>query len=155
MRCLSLVLFWPAQTASPATAHPLHTALAEVSYQPDSQAVLIRIRIFRDDLAAVLSSPGDSLPTDSLLSGYARGTLALVNQAGHPVPLSWQGAEHSGDTVLLQLRARLTGGLQRARILVGLLCERFPDQVNIVRATYGSRTVTLLFTRGDGAKPFP
>jgi hypothetical protein len=27
--------------------------------------------------------------------------------------------------------------------------------VNIVRATYGGRTVTLLFTRGDGAKPFP
>jgi hypothetical protein len=135
--------------------HPLHTALAELSYQPDSQSVLIRVRVFSDDLAAAILSPTDSSPTDSALSQYVRGTLALTDQRGRPLPLSWLGAKRTGDTVLLQLRAELNGGLQRARILVAVLWERFPDQVNIVRATYGSRTVTLLFTRADGAKPFP
>jgi hypothetical protein len=152
---LGPALFWPSEPASPAPTHPLHSALTELNYQPDSGAVLIRVRIFADDLAAALPSPTDSSPADSLLSRYARGTLALTDQAGRPLPLSWEGSERTGDTVLLRLRAKVTGGLQRARILVALLWERFPDQVNIVRATYGSRTVTLLFTRGDGAKPFP
>jgi hypothetical protein len=139
----------------PAETHPLHTALTELDYQPDSGAVLIRVRLFTDDLAAALPTATDSSPADSLLSGYARGTLALTDQAGRPLPLIWQGVERTGDTVLLRLRAKLSGGLQRARILVALLWERYPDQVNIVRAAYGGRTVTLLFTRGDGAKPFP
>jgi hypothetical protein len=152
---LGSALFWPREAAPPVTTHPLHTALTELDYQPDSGAVLIRIRLFTDDLAAALSAPTDSSPADSLLSQYARGTLALTDQAGGPLPLIWQGVERTGDTVLLQLRAKLSGGLQRARILVALLWERFPDQVNIVRATYGGHTVTLLFTRGDGAKPFP
>ena len=138
-----------------AGTHPLHTALAELTYQPDSQFVRIRIRVFTDDLTAALSTPIDFSLPDSLLSRYARRTLALTDQAGRPLRLRWEGSEWSGDTVLLQLRAKLTGGLQRARILAALLWERFPDQVNIVRATYGGRTVTLLFTRGDGAKPFP
>ncbi len=136
-------------------AHPLHTALAEISYQPNSPEVLIRVRAFTDDLALAVPNLTDSPAADSLLSRYARGTLALTDQAGRPLPLRWAGAERNGDTVLLQLRATLSGGLQRARILVALLWERFPDQVNIVRATYGRRTVTLLFTRGEGAKPFP
>jgi len=152
---LGSALFWPREAAVPITAHPLHTAFAEVSYQPDSETVAIQIRLFTDDLAAALSVPTDSSPADSLLSRYARGTFALTDQAGRPLPLIWQGVERTGDTVLLQLRAKLSGGLQRARILVALLWERFPDQVNIVRATYGGRTVTLLFTQGDSAKPFP
>jgi uncharacterized protein DUF6702 len=156
MRCLlGSALFLPREATPPVATHPLHSALAELEYQPNSGAILIRVRIFTDDLAAALRTPKDSYPADSLLSGYARGTLALTDQAGHPLPLIWQGVEHTGDTVLLQLRAKLTGGLQSARVLVALLWERFPDQVNIVRATYGGRTVTLLFTRGDGAKPFP
>ena len=152
---LALALLGGSGPLLPSLTHPLHTALAELDYQPDSGAVLIRLRLFTDDLAAALSAPTDSSPADSLLSRYARGTLALTDQAGRPLPLIWQGVERTGDTVLLQLRAKVTGGLQRARILVALLWERFPDQVNIVRATYGGRRVTLLFTRGDGAKPFP
>jgi hypothetical protein len=36
-----------------------------------------------------------------------------------------------------------------------VLCERYPDQVNIVRASYAGRTTTLLFTRGEAAKSLP
>jgi hypothetical protein len=154
MSCLlGSVLFWPREPTPPAANHPLHTALTELSYQADS-GVFIRVRLFNDDLAVALpdlTGPG----TDSLLSRYARGALALTDPAGRPLPLIWQGVERTGDTILLQLRARLGGGLERAHILVALLWERFPDQVNIVRATYSGRTVTLLFTRGESAKPFP
>jgi hypothetical protein len=147
---VALGLLWaPAPSAG---LHPLHSALTEVSYAQDSQAVLIRIRLFADDLTAALSQPPGSPASDSVLSRYVRGTLALSSQTGHPLVLRWQGAERVGDTVLLRLQATLAGGLEHARILPALLWERFPDQVNIVRATYADRTITLLFTRGDAEK---
>ena len=79
----------------------------------------------------------------------------MADRTGRPLRLQWQRAERSGDTILLQLRANLPGGLEHARVLAALLWERFPDQVNILRATYGDRTVTLLFTAGDTAKIIP
>lgn len=156
MRCLlGSALFWPREPTPPVATHPLHTALTELSYQADSGAVLIGVRVFTDDLAAALPDLTDSSPADSLLSRYARGTLSLADRSGRPARLHWLGVERTGDTVLLRLRVELPGGLRHSRIFAGLLWERFPDQVNIVRATYGGRTVTLLFTRGDGAKSFP
>ena len=152
---LALALFWPGASAAPAFAHPLHTALAEITYRPADRSADIRIRVFRDDLAVALSLPTDTVPSDSTLSSYARGSLALAEASGRPLILRWEGTERSGDTVVLHLSATLPDGLQHAEILAALLWEQFPDQVNIVRATYGGRTVTLLFTRGDAAKTFP
>ena len=34
----------------------------------------------------------------------------------------------------------------------GVLCDVFPDQVNIVQVTRKTDKRTVLFTRGDGAK---
>ena len=135
--------------------HPLHSALAEIEYQAESGSVLIRVRAFRDDLAAATSGSSDSLPADSVLSRYVRERLTLSDGNGRQVSLWWQGAHQEGDMVQLELRASLSGGLRHARIRAGLLCERFPDQVNIVRASYDGRTVTLLFTAGDSAKSLP
>jgi hypothetical protein len=129
--------------------------LAEIEYQAKSGSVLIRVRAFRDDLTAATFGSGDSLPADSVLSRYVRERLSLSDSNGRPVSLWWQGAHEEGDMVQLQLRANLGGGLRHASIRAGLLCERFPDQVNIVRASYDGRTVTLLFTAGDSAKSLP
>lgn len=142
--------------SGPAPAsHPLHSALAEIEYQAKSGSVLIRVRAFRDDLTAATSGSGDSLPADSVLSRYVRERLALRDSNGRPVSLWWQGAHQEGDMVQLELQANLDGGLRHASIRAGLFCERFPDQVNIVRASYDGRTVTLLFTAGDSAKSLP
>jgi hypothetical protein len=152
---LALAILWPGAPSAPVFAHPLHTALAEITYQPAERSALIRVRVFRDDLSAALTLPADSVLPDSTLSSYLRGTLALADAGGRPLGLRWEGAERSGDTIILQAAAPMLEGLQHARILAAILWERFPDQVNIVRATYGGRTVTLLFTRGDPAKTFP
>ena len=69
--------------------------------------------------------------------------------------LRWDGATRSGDVVQIRLRGDVPGGLAGARVWIALLCERFEDQVNIVRATYAGRTASLLFTRGDAAKALP
>jgi uncharacterized protein DUF6702 len=144
----------PAPTPIP-VAHPLHTALAELTYRADSQTMVIRIRVFADDLAGAVSGLTEGDPPDSALSRYARGTFALADRSGRPVPLRWEGADHAGDLVLLRLGAALGGGLAGVRVLAALLWERFPDQINIVRASYGGRTTTLLFTRGDTARQLP
>ncbi len=142
--------------SGPAPAsHPLHSALAEIEYHAESGSVLIRVRAFRDDLAAATSGSSDSLPADSVLSRYVRERLTLTDSKDQQLSLRWQGAHQEGDMVQLELRANLGGGLRHARIRAGLLCERFPDQVNIVRASYDGRTVTLLFTAGDSAKSLP
>ncbi len=142
--------------SGPAPAsHPLHSALAEIEYHAESGSVLIRVRAFRDDLAAATSGSSDSLPADSVLSRYVRERLTLSDSKDQQLSLRWQGAHQEGDMVQLELRADLGGGLRHARIRAGLLCERFPDQVNIVRASYDGRTVTLLFTAGDSAKSLP
>ncbi len=57
--------------------------------------------------------------------------------------------------VLLRLRGEVPGGLAGARVTSLLLCERFPDQVNIVRASYGGRTTTVLFLKGEASKGLP
>ena len=49
----------------------------------------------------------------------------------------------------------MPGGLAGARVTSLVLCERFEDQVNVVRAAYAGRTTTLLFTRGETAKALP
>src|SRR3954464_5813017 len=138
-----------------AGAHPLHSTLVESEYQSERESVVIRVRAFSDDLTAAVAVASESSVAHSALSGYVRGTLALTDNAGRPVPLRWQGAQQTGDMMLLQLRAKLEGGLSHAGVLSALLWERFPDQVNIVRASYGGRTETLLFTRGDPAKTLP
>jgi hypothetical protein len=71
------------------------------------------------------------------------------------VPLSWVGAERTGDVILLRLRGQVAGGLAGARVTNLVLCDRYEDEVNVVRATYRGRTETLLFSRGGSAKALP
>lgn len=138
-----------------AVAHPMHTAVAEIAYDAGLGAAAITIRVFADDFgAAVAAAPGSAV-ADSAMSRYVRGTFALRDRAGRALPLRWQGAERAGDVILLRLKAPAPEGLGGARVVSALLCERFEDQVNIVRVTYAGRSVTLLFTRGDASKPVP
>jgi hypothetical protein len=149
------VLLWAGATAQPG-AHPLHTSLAEISYQPDRRLLVIRVRVFADDLSAAIFSAPKEMPPDTLLSRYVRGTFALADPQGRPIQLQWRGAQRVGDTLQLELEARMPEeGPRYVRILHAMLWERFPDQVNIVRASYEGRTATLLFTRGDGGKVLP
>jgi hypothetical protein len=134
--------------------HPMHTAVAEISCVAGSGTAEIRIRVFADDLDAALGE-GSKMPADSAISRYVRGRFALADRAGHPLPLQWVGAEHEGDVVVLYLRVTSALGLAKGKVLSAILAERFEDQVNIVRASYDGSTTTLLFIRGDFAKPLP
>lgn len=133
-------------------AHPMHTAVVEIVQEDAAGSTSVQVRVFADDLRAAVALPANAAAADSAMARYLRGTFALADRHGRPVPLRWQGAELAGDVILLRVRAEVPGGLAGARVTSLLLCERFPDQVNIVRATYGGRATTLLFTPGEVSK---
>lgn len=132
----------------------MHTAVTEVAQQDESGRTSIRIRVYTDDFeAAVALSRGAA--ADSAMARYLRATFALADRGGRPVRLTWAGAERSGDVIVLRLEGTVPGGLAGARVTSLVLCERFQDQVNVVRAAYAGRTETLLFTRGETSKALP
>ena len=138
-------------------AHPMHTTVSEVTQQDVRGHVSIQVRGYVDDFrsAGVESAAAGSAVADSAMARYLRGTFALIDPTGRPVRLAWAGAERSGDVIVLRLRGEVPGGLAGARVTSLVLCERFEDQVNVVRAEYAGRTTTLLFTRGETAKALP
>lgn len=144
------------ETRLPAVrVHPMHTAVVEITYQPTSGLAVIEIRAFRDDFGTTVPSTPSGVAADTTMARYVRRTFHITDRAGRALPLRWEGAEQSGDVVVLKLTAPAPEGLRGSQVLSALLCERFEDQVNIVRASYDGRTTTLLFTRGDGAKALP
>lgn len=135
--------------------HPMHTAVVELAQAPGADAASVQVRLFSDDLHAALALPHDLTAADSTLARYLRGTFQLADRQGRPLPLRWEGAELTDDVTLVRLTAIVPGGLAGARITSLMLCEQFPDQVNIVRASYDDRTTTVLFLRGEGSKRLP
>ena len=125
-----------------AVAHPSHTSTAELVARGDS--VHVAIRIFADDLAGT----GDPRT-------YVAERFAIVDGRGAPLSLEWTGSKRSGDVLVVRLRGRTRGGLSGAAVRHELLMERFPDQVNVVRARYAGRTATLVYLRGAGPKTLP
>jgi uncharacterized protein DUF6702 len=151
-------------------AHPMHTTVTEVVQEDARGPVSIQVRVYLDDLHSAVPPPDGTAgayparagsaaanfgAADSAMARYLRATFALADRAGRPVRLTWVGAEPTGDVILLRLRGEVPGGLAGARVTSLVLCERFEDQVNVVRAEYAGRTTTLLFTRGATAKVLP
>ena len=128
--------------------HPMHASVTELVHDPASKSVAITLRIFADDFSLVGG-------IDSLALPYLRANLTLADVNGRPIPLRWEGGSRSGDVVWLRLRADVPAGLGGLQVRNAILCDRFEDEVNVVRASYGGRTASLLFTRGDRAKALP
>jgi hypothetical protein len=133
-----------------AAMHPMHASVAELVDEPAARSALVTLRVFADDFRAAV--PADR---DSDAEAYVRSHFELRDASGRAIPLRWEGASRSGDVIQLRFRAELRAGLAGVRVRNLILCERFADQVNIVRATSAGRTASLLFTRGDQAKALP
>ena len=132
--------------------HPMHTAVTEIAYDAASMAAVIRIRVFVDDFTAAVHSAPGTAAGDSATARYVTSSFTIVDRTGRRLPLRWQGVDQTGDVLVLRFSAAAPAGLAGGQVASTLLSEQFEDQVNIVRATYGGRTRTLLFTRGEVAK---
>ena len=140
----------------PLGAHPLHTSLAELAYNPSARTVQVSLRVFVDDFSSAVlrgkpAAPDAPVvvPADAAMFRYVTERFTLFDRAGRVVPLSWCGARRVGEQLFLCLRAPAAASPAGGRIRNTLLSELFTDQVNIVQASYGGRRRTLLFTSAD------
>ena len=127
--------------------HPIHSSSALMSFPAGTGRATIVLRVFADDFP-----PGQSrAPVERYLAERFR----LLDQRGTVVPLTLEGLATDGVVMVLTLSAPAPDGLSGGRVWHGVLAEKYPDEVNIVRVRRGGATTSLLFIDGDGAKPLP
>jgi hypothetical protein len=133
--------------------HPLHTTHTEL-HEEAPGVVRIQVRAFSDDLSAAVRGR-EPAADDSSTARYVRSVLELRRLDGRLVPLEWIGIRPVGEISLIALRARIPGRVQDMTIRQAMHLERFPDQVNVVRAVYAGRRITLVFVAGDAPRRLP
>ena len=123
-------------------AHPLHSSSASLT-EAGSGRMTLSVRIFSDDLAAV--APGG----DSAIAAYVRQHVRLITRDGRPVLLDVTTIYIDGALTQVTARVEAPGGLAGLRVQQAVLWERYHDQVNLLRASIGGRSTTMVFSNGD------
>jgi len=151
---LPIALVVIAATARSLDAHPLHTSLAEIVYDPAAKEIRISIRVFIDDLTKASTAYARSRKTSpqTMFVDYARSAFIVADRGGHPIALASCGSKPVGDLMWLCLRAPAPAGLAGMQVTHRVLFDLYADQINIVQASYSGKRISLLFTRGDGLK---
>jgi len=144
------------------SAHPLHTSLAEMIYDPAAKEMRISIRVFVDDLtkasnayaASHRTTRVSSLPLipDAAIIQYARAAFMVADRGGHLLSLASCGNKPVGDLMWVCLRTSVPAGPVGLRVSHKVLFDLYADQINIVQAAYAGKRISLLFTSGDGFK---
>ena len=159
-RLAKLALFLALCVPRGANAHPIHTTLSELATEPDGSLTL-RIRTFADDFSTAVAryvkrqAAANYAVPDSDATRYVGNTVQIVESDGRQVPLRFVSQRRAGDAVFLELRAEAPRRLTGAKVLIVMLFEVHPDQVNVVQASYGAVHHTTLFSRGDAPKKLP
>ena len=141
-----------------AVAHPIHTTVAEVRYDPADRAVRVTLRVFADDFGAAVSRytgvtpAADHRVPSANAFRYVRATFRLGDRSGRLLPLVSCGERWVGEVVLVCLRSPSAKEPRGLTVLSALLFEIHGDQVNIVQTRLGGRRSSLLFTSGDRAR---
>lgn len=149
---LALSLF-----ATTEAAHPLHSTIADVS--ENNGTVRATIRVFADDFgtAVTRSLRGRPVPAgtkwDAAAVAYITSAFTLADRAGRPLSLRSCGVRRSADVYFVCVETTTSAALESLTVRNRILCDVWDDQVNVVQATVVGGRRSLLFTKGDGAKP--
>ena len=146
---LAIVVAMSGTKTEPASAHPLHNSLMEVSQDVGRRSIEVSLRVFADDftMAAKRSSTSDSAQA---LVAYARASLTIADPSGKPIAMGFCGIKHVGEMIWICFRGSDTTGGEGLRVGSRVLFDHFSDQVNLVRVSYSGRAALLMFTPGDG-----
>ncbi|HTE47506.1 MAG TPA: DUF6702 family protein [Gemmatimonadaceae bacterium] len=142
-----------------ADAHPLHTTLTEVTVDRSRHTVRAVVRVFIDDLSAGMARQRGVAPSDSLdvrATMYIESSFAIADAAGKPVALRSCGVRKNHELLWVCVEGAVPGDIRALSIKNSLLCDVFSDQVNIVNLLAfgtGQSGRSVLFTKGDRAKP--
>jgi hypothetical protein len=136
-----------------ASAHPLHTSLTEIAYDPATKQIRIMARIFVDDLSKAAAARAAKNPSKEIaILAYARASLIIADRAGRVMPLASCGGKRVGDLMWLCFQANAPSGAAGLQVADRILFDLYADQINIVQSTYGGKKISMLFTPGDGYK---
>lgn len=141
-----------------AESHPLHTSLAELSFDPRSGVVSLSLRVFVDDFTAASNewSRRTKGPSgNAALVGYSVATFLLYDATDKRVAMISCGGKRVGDLMWLCFRGRMSSALKGATVSSNILFEKYRDQINIVQASSGQTKTSLLFTPGTQPRKLP
>jgi hypothetical protein len=141
-----------------AAPHPIHSTLAEISYDAAARRATVRVRAFADDFGTATERWGRSRPrkavmsSDSLSFEYLSHAISLETAPGQFSALEWCGVEKTGAVLWLCLRAKLDHGLEGVRVADRVLVDLFDDEINIVQIESAGKKASAVFTRKDAGK---
>jgi hypothetical protein len=153
---VALACLLPAQRAF---AHPLHTTLTEITEDRAHGVVRATIRVFVDDFGKSLErrartvAPIGSPVWNSAAVSYAASVFSMSTKSGSPLALRSCGVTRTADVLWICLETTAASGAASLQVRNAMLCDQFEDQVNVVQATYAGSRHSVMFTRGDPAKP--
>lgn len=139
------------------TAHPLHSTITEIS--ATNGAVRATIRVFADDFgtAVARSLKGRTVAAgaawDAAAVAYVSASFTLTDGAGRTLPLRSCGIRRTADLYWVCVESAAPASLATLSVRNRLLCDVWDDQVNVVQANVAGTRRSLLFTKGDAAKP--
>lgn len=143
-------------------AHKFHFTSTVFEYNPASKSYEITVRLFADDIEAVLSRvAGRSIEIDraanaeKLAFQYLKETLRVRGPDLTEIPLRWVGLEVKVATVYAYLEATAPdSGLKDLAIANAIFFDLLPDQVNtvILKDPVHGRPRDLIFKSGDRFK---
>jgi hypothetical protein len=131
-------------TAIAAMAHPIHSSSAAVRWNQRSETAFVTIKAFADDFP-----PGAD---SARVVAYLRDHLTFSSPNGEPARIVVTGVAKRGNVIETEARFGFGTSLVGWRVANRILCERFTDQLNVVRLAGPRDTVTLLFSPGDSPK---
>ncbi|MEP6619606.1 MAG: DUF6702 family protein [bacterium] len=160
-RALAVVVTLAATVGAPTVvdAHPLHSTIAEVVEDHAHGTVRATVRVFLDDFTTAVQKRSRSPVTiasgpqwDAAALAYAVAAFTVTDNSGRAVVLRTCGVRRTSDLLWICLESSTPAG-RTLMVRNSFLCELFDDQVNVVQATVAGARRSLLFTRGDKAKP--
>ena len=146
-----------------AFGHALHQSTAEAEYNPQTKKLEVSLRVFATDLELALirhserivsldKTPAEEL--DPVIQAYLASVFIVKTADGKPAPIEWVGkqtepASRPGDddAVTLFFELLLPSGLHGCELQHTLLCECYPDQINLLHLRDGEMKRELRFLR--------
>jgi hypothetical protein len=141
-----------------ASAHPLHTSIAQIRHDTKSGILVVSLRVFADDFGKAARdyqkslSSSDKRRTLPASGVYALSSFRIADDRGRLVPLETCGEKKVGDLLWLCFKSRPLPLSSSLFVSNRILFEMYSDQINVVQADTGSKQTNRLFTAGTGFK---
>lgn len=129
--------------------HPVHVSVTNVTYQPDSSAFTISIKLFRDDFEANLYhlygtrlnflTGTESNETKTIIEKYINTNFWLIanKQQDSKQNLKYKKKKANQESIWLYFEYKLDEPLHNIDIHNSLMNDFFYDQTNLLIFSYG------------------